>query len=503
MLDWLDLDYDGNLRQYSTAQLYGLLGADAHNGSAKCTLSLLPERMVADKAEAKPLLNHRMYGLTALCKNADRGSRRQQAVWEKIEVLLSSKHQTCVSDLLRKVDSSGEHQSLDLTSLPIEKLVQRAFRELGGLNLFIKEKDVTCIQERFLDPEKLPVDVSDMSLLITSLAWGASLDPEVSSASKVALLDAVLEASTLLLRQNGSVRKFLALVAVLCLAEKTGSDNLPALILGSISTAASLSLHLETALRKFCVSNEQAVQTKRAMRILYCIDKSYALRWQTFSLVGDGSLPTTNPPDTALPSDVATTLSLEWLRIRSQYSKICSNILQLGVGAEGELSENRSNRAVALSTALEEWYGSVEISQMMLSLEHSDAVHMKLQTSYHYYEARFQLLTISLPDPRSSSPTGSQECKEVLRRSIREVITGSNTIASEYLLQDCNHLFIQTLALSMLALDILLESDQGCGKENRALLSIVAGFFARVDIILPQSSIFEEVSNLIEILTYR
>ncbi|RYO44972.1 hypothetical protein AA0116_g13491 [Alternaria tenuissima] len=42
MLDWLDLDYDGNLRQYSTAQLYGLLGADAHNGSAKCTLSLLP-----------------------------------------------------------------------------------------------------------------------------------------------------------------------------------------------------------------------------------------------------------------------------------------------------------------------------------------------------------------------------------------------------------------------------------------------------------------------------
>nr|C9K7C4.1 RecName: Full=AM-toxin biosynthesis protein 12; Flags: Precursor [Alternaria alternata]BAI44748.1 hypothetical protein [Alternaria alternata] len=342
-----------------------------------------------------------------------------------------------------------------------------------------------------------------MSLLITSLAWGALLDPEVSSASKVALLDAVLEASTLLLRQNGSVRKFLALVAVLCLAEKTGSDNLPALILGSISTAASLSLHLETALRKSCVSNDQAVQTKRAMWILYCIDKSYALRWQTFSLVGDGSLPTTNPPDTALPSEVATTLSLEWLRIRSQYSKICSNILQLGVGAEGEPSENRSNRAVVLSAALEEWYGSVEISQMMLSLEHSDAVHMKLQTSYHYYEARFQLLSISLPDPRSSSPTGSQECREVLRRSIREVITGSNTITSEYLLQDCNHLFIQTLALSMLALDILLESDQGCGKENRALLSIVAGFFARVDIILPQSSIFEEVSNLIEILTYR
>lgn len=62
---------------------------------------------------------------------------------------------------------------------------------------------------------------------------------------------------------------------------------------------------------------------------------------------------------------------------------------------------------------------------------------------------------------------------------------------------------MNTLALCMLALDILLDSGQDCGKESRALLSIVAGFFARVDIMLPRSSIFEEVTSLIEILTYR
>ena len=77
------------------------------------------------------------------------------------------------------------------------------------LSLFINEQDVTRIKERFFDSTYLPMDASDVSLLVASLAWGALLEPEVSSVSRVALLDAVLETSTLLLRQNGSVRKFL------------------------------------------------------------------------------------------------------------------------------------------------------------------------------------------------------------------------------------------------------------------------------------------------------
>lgn len=64
-------------------------------------------------------------------------------------------------------------------------------------------------------------------------------------------------------------------------------------------------------------------------------------------------------------------------------------------------------------------------------------------------------------------------------------------------------MFVNTLALCWLALDILSESDEGCGNERRALLSIVAGFFARIGIVFPQSSVFGEVSSLVEILTYR
>ena len=55
----------------------------------------------------------------------------------------------------------------------------------------------------------------------------------------------------------------------------------------------------------------------------------------------------------------------------------------------------------------------------------------------------------------------------------------------------------------MLALDILLQPDENDGKKCRAFLSMVAGLFARIGILLPQTSVFEEVSDLIEILTYR
>ncbi|KAF7573953.1 Fungal-trans domain containing protein [Pyrenophora tritici-repentis] len=435
-LDWLELGYDENLHQHNTVQRHSLLGTKADSGGATCILALFSERIVADKVETRPCSTHRTYRIAALFQNADGGSRRQQTVLDRVNVLLSSNHQTCFSSLLRKIDSGREHQSLDLNDLSMRKLIQRAFKEPGGLNLFIKEQDVTRIQEQFVDLGNLPIDVSDMSLLIVSLAWGALLDPEVSSVSRAALLDAVLEISTLLLRQNGSVRQFLALVAVLGLAEKTGSEKLHTLILGSISTAASLNLHLEPVLRKFCTSDEQAIQTKRAMWLLYCIDKSYALRWQTFSLVSEGSLPITNPSDSIIGNDVATTHSSEWLWIRAQYSKICSNILQLRVSAEEEPSKDHSNRAVALSTALGEWYKSTRVSQMILSLDYKDAMRIKLQTSYYYYEARVQLLSISLPDTRSSSPAESQEYRELLKQSTRETISLSSTMSSEYLLQD-------------------------------------------------------------------
>ncbi|CAE7033948.1 hypothetical protein PTTW11_05314 [Pyrenophora teres f. teres] len=433
MLDWLSPTCDQTLSKNGAAKFYDFVGIE-HDGCAnKCTISLFSERIVPDTttAKTKPSSAHQTHRITALFQNVDGGSRRQQTVLDKVKVLLSSEHETCLSNFLRKVDSGGEHSSLVLTELPVTKLLQNAFKELGGLGLFINEEDVTRIQQRFFDSEHLPMDASDASLLVVSLAWGALLEPEMSSSSRVALLDAVLETSTLLLRQHHSVRKFL-----LSISERTGSKNLPALILTSISTAASLNLHLEPVLRKLCASDEQVIHTQRAMWLLYCIDKSHALRCHSFSLVSDSFLPTTSPPGNTLKSDSAATPSLELLSVRSQFSKICSDILQLREGANEKSSEDCSTRAVTLSTALEEWYRSTKISQMMLSLDHHDVMRVKLQISYYYYEAQFQLLSTGLAYPSTSSLAKSQELRQLLNQSTREIITCSSTMSSEYLLQD-------------------------------------------------------------------
>lgn len=76
-------------------------------------------------------------------------------------------------------------------------------------SLFIKECDVMEAYKRLLDPGKLPVEVSDFSLLVVSLTWGALLDTDVSSTLKVVLLDTVLETLRLLPQQKSSIREFL------------------------------------------------------------------------------------------------------------------------------------------------------------------------------------------------------------------------------------------------------------------------------------------------------
>ncbi|KAH6200021.1 hypothetical protein HBI53_154350 [Parastagonospora nodorum] len=356
---------------------------------------------ISNAAETTSLLKYKTYRVAALFESADRGSHRKQAVLDKVKVLLSPEHQICLSELFRKIGSNVEHQSLDLDKLPVQKLVQRTlgFRP----SLLIKERDVMETYNRLLDPEKLPVEVSDFSLLVVSLAWGALLDSDISSILKVALLDTVLATSRLLLQQKSSIRQFLlADMYSSCSLRKTGSDDLIALITGSVSTATSLGLHLEPILRSFCINNEQAASVERAMWTLYCIDKSYALRWQAFPLVSDGFLPTAHPSKHSLQTEVFAASSSQWLEIRSQYSRLCSKILQLCLGADDELHRDQLRTRWELSIALERWYNSDAINLLMLSIDKSEAVWLKLLVSYYYHEARFHLVIINRPDLRSS-----------------------------------------------------------------------------------------------------
>lgn len=147
MLEWLNVGRDQNLHQHSAAQFGNLARTEQDDSATKCTLALFLERIVTDKVEVNdlfliidhsflitttakttPLPTCRAYRITALFQNADGGSRRQQIVLDKVKALLSSEHQTCLSNLLRKIDAGREHQSLGLNKLPYRKLVQSMSR---------------------------------------------------------------------------------------------------------------------------------------------------------------------------------------------------------------------------------------------------------------------------------------------------------------------------------------------------------------------------------------
>jgi hypothetical protein len=82
---------------------------------------------ISNAAETTSSLKYKTYRVTALFESLDRGSRRKQAVLNKVKVLLSPEHQICLSELFRKIGSNEEHQSLDLDKLPVQKLVQSRF----------------------------------------------------------------------------------------------------------------------------------------------------------------------------------------------------------------------------------------------------------------------------------------------------------------------------------------------------------------------------------------
>ncbi|KAF4545509.1 Fumonisin biosynthetic transcription factor [Lasiodiplodia theobromae] len=416
-------------------------------------------------------------------------SRRQRVVVERVENLLSPENELCVSSLLSDDGPSRDYHSLDLTSLPTERLIQTTFCEPGGLNTFLKGAFVRNIQATLNSSSKPSIRVEDISLLITTLAWGALLDHNIEDRTRTTLIDLACDASKALCAQKDTIRKFLALVAALCLVEKTGSRIMYNLLVNSASTAAALGLHLEPIILNRCGGDEEVVEVQRTMWMLYCIEKSFALRVQTFSILGDDFLPTAIIPKCRATETTTPIPSADWLEIRSKYARICSNILQLRGSLKGNATMDSSGATLALSAALKEWYASTDTGPVISSAPDEAGVRIRRQMFNHYHEALLHLGSLSL-SLDSCLSAGCEQSKTLRRESLREVITSSNTISSDSFLQDVNHTYVTKLALCLLAIDIVQGSDSGCSKEDHALLSVASGFFARKQILLPRNDLY-------------
>ncbi|OJD33818.1 fumonisin biosynthetic transcription factor [Diplodia corticola] len=411
--------------------------SDSRRGSSssQSILGSLPTRIVAEDNEDKVYTGPNKPAATISLQQVHFRNRRQKMVVERVESLLSPESQLCISSLLSEDGPSRDHCGLDLRSLPTDRFIQTTFHEPSGLNTFIKAALVRNIQANLHSSSTPSIHIEDISLLITTLAWGALLDHNTEGRTRTMLIDLTCDASKALCAQKDTIRKFLALVAALCFVEKVGSKIMYTLLVNSASTAAALGLHLEPTILNRCGGDEEVLQVQRAMWMLYCIEKSFALRVQTFSILGDDFLPTATTPKSAATDTTASIPSPDWLEIRSKYARICSNILQLRGSLKGNATMDRSGATLALAAALKEWYTSSATAPIISTAPDGAGMRMKCQMFNHYHEALLHLGSLSLSlDKRL--PAGCEQSKNLRCESLREVITSSNTISSNSVLRD-------------------------------------------------------------------
>ncbi|KAF7566817.1 hypothetical protein PtrM4_151370 [Pyrenophora tritici-repentis] len=273
----------------------------------------------------------------------------------------------------------------------ISTWLQKAFQEPGGLNAFLSIHQILHIHRTVLGSPQTSIYVSELSLLLVAITWGALLDTSFDNSAKAALADAITEMIKLLLGQPNTINKFLALVAMLCLAETMGLEDEHALILGCVGTAGSLKLHMGPVVRSSCYNNEQVGQVEKALRMLYCIDKSYALRWKTIPLLSKDSLPRADTGNNLPLGKDSSVVSVELLHARTQYAHMCLQIVELRKVVQEATSDYLLAKITELATALDNWHKSITENAVIPSLEEEAARRVGHQAFCQYHEALLHL----------------------------------------------------------------------------------------------------------------
>lgn len=94
-----------------------------------------------------------------------------------------------------------------------------------------------------------------------------------------------------------------------------------------MSVAQSLNLHLEAGLVAACGDDlARRVSVRRACWALFCVDKIYAMRWRTFSLLP--FIEYDVPPLSSQPTAASASPQEDWLLLQCRYANICSRISQ-------------------------------------------------------------------------------------------------------------------------------------------------------------------------------
>ncbi|KAH7321833.1 hypothetical protein BKA65DRAFT_89456 [Rhexocercosporidium sp. MPI-PUGE-AT-0058] len=453
-----------------------------------------------------------------------------------------------IKSSVQEVDQDPSCFVNNFSSLSMPKLFDLCFNEPWGVRCFLDKSDILRVFHTYMGKEaegdQNRISVADIFLLSIIATWGATLGTKEEPGQELAMFTQVMDLRQYILLEPDSVTKFLGLVVMAQYAMKLGVSQLPAIIAEAVSVVQSLKLHLESGLESACPIPASRIYAKRACWVLYNIDKTYAMRWRTFSLLPSIEY---NPPSLSLDDyhghrPPQRDGQEDWLISQCRYATLCARASKglyasssgapitsdsrhdydepddKSTSTEETDIQNRSEKVHELLVHnllvdLNSWYESVpeEGRQVLCAKGASNQSQrqMAIITLYQYHEMVLAALDIlshnfsipfssalHLPSLASSTATHTSLAASILLDSIKGVLTTSYYISNN--LDDRILLHVPTLALCTLAVVNVRGNlaDLSPQRESRTLSAMAFGFFGRVSVMLPHEEFFDRVMEL-------
>ncbi|KAI0158366.1 hypothetical protein GGR57DRAFT_44741 [Xylariaceae sp. FL1272] len=177
----------------------------------------------------------------------------------------------------------------DVSADLMTQMVGLCLDDLWGVTLFLHKSDIRHLVEKYQSDltagEESEFDLIDTLLLSILVAWGAAANANEDPTLAYAMSTHVIDIYHTVLSEPLSIPKFLALVCMSQYTFKIGLPQCSAVLAQTVSLVQSLNLHLEAGLACIQWSGGTMTQVKRACWVLFSLDKIYAMRWRTFSLL--------------------------------------------------------------------------------------------------------------------------------------------------------------------------------------------------------------------------
>ncbi|OIW27030.1 hypothetical protein CONLIGDRAFT_672464 [Coniochaeta ligniaria NRRL 30616] len=213
--------------------------------------------------------------------------------------------------------------------------------------------------------------------------------------------------------ESFSIRNIQVLVTMAYVATRIGMNEASSLLSQGIQYVQLMRLNRSGTVERLCGKTADARQVKRAVWLLYSLEKTFCLRLEIFPVLDEDFI------DFEPPKMERTSGGLDWLPVDCLYARLCASILRDCYG-QRSLRNPGPNSVPDLDEQLYTWVRSLPLECQVTESRAVDFGTMspqerriKLNTFFQYHEARIMihsrrhsqyLLSMSPTDPLRFEP---------------------------------------------------------------------------------------------------